>query len=84
MTRRGSGILRACFYTPRTANPASIKIVQLRKVATKGDFFNINKMNLADMLEAQRIPFQLMGEKPENVGLLAILRKLQRCLYVMN
>ena len=48
--------------------PDGIKIVPLSEVATKDDFFNIKKVSAADLLDAHRIPFQLMGGKPENVG----------------
>jgi capsid portal protein len=36
--------------------------VPLSEVATKDDFFNIKKVSAADLLDAHRIPFQLMGE----------------------
>lgn len=43
-------------------------MVPLSKVATKDDFFNIKKVSAAALLDAHRIPYQLMGGKPENVG----------------
>ncbi|MDR8269474.1 Presumed portal vertex protein, partial [Acinetobacter baumannii] len=60
-----------------------IKIVPLSEVATKDDFFNIKKVSAADLLDAHRIPFQLMGGKPENVGSLGDIEKVAK-VFVRN
>lgn len=39
----------------------------LSEVATKDDFFNIKKVSAADLLDAHRFPFELMGSKPKNI-----------------
>ena len=70
-------------YAPQ-GKADGIKIIPLSEVATKDDFFNIKKASAADLLDAHRIPFQLMGGKPENVGSLEILRKWQRSLSAMS
>jgi capsid portal protein len=51
--------------------------------ATKDDFFNIKKVSAADLLDAHRIPFQLMGGKPENVGSLGDIEKVAK-VFVRN
>ncbi|BBQ66849.1 hypothetical protein WP3W18C02_16680 [Klebsiella quasipneumoniae] len=55
----------------------------LSEVATKDDFFNIKKVSAADLLDAHRIPFQLMGGKPENVGSLGDIEKVAK-VFVRN
>ncbi|MCV5224379.1 hypothetical protein OFC57_36320, partial [Escherichia coli] len=60
-----------------------IKIIPLSEVATKDDFFNIKKASAADLLDAHRIPFQLMGGKPENVGSLGDIEKVAK-VFVRN
>jgi capsid portal protein len=57
--------------------------VPLSEVATKDDFFNIKKVSAADLLDAHRIPYQLMGGKPENVGLVDDVEKATR-VFVRN
>lgn len=70
------------FYTPN-GKADGIKIVPLSKVATKDDFFNIKKVSAADLLDAHRIPFQLMGGKPENVGSVGDVEKVAK-VFVRN
>ena len=48
--------------------PDGIKILPLSKVATKDDFFNINKASRDDLLSAHRVPPQMMGIIPDNSG----------------
>ena len=52
-------------------------------MATKDDFFNIKKASADDLLDAHRIPFQLMGGKPENVGSLVDIEKVAK-VFVRN
>lgn len=52
-------------------------------MATKDDFFNIKKVSAADLLDAHRIPYQLMGGKPENVGSVGDVEKVAR-VFVRN
>lgn len=51
-------------------------------MATKDDFL-ISKASAADLLDAHRIPFQLMGGKPENVGSLGDIEKVAK-VFVRN
>ncbi|BEB18822.1 hypothetical protein VEE42_00040 [Escherichia coli] len=69
-------------YAPQ-GKADGIKIIPLSEVATKDDFFNIKKASAADLLDAHRIPFQLMGGKPENVGSLGDIEKVAK-VFVRN
>ncbi|EOM7770567.1 phage portal protein, partial [Escherichia coli] len=69
-------------YAPQ-GKADGIKIIPLSEVATKDDFFNIKKSSAADLLDAHRIPFQLMGGKPENVGSLGDIEKVAK-VFVRN
>lgn len=40
--------------------------------------FNIKKVSAADLLDAHRIPFQLMERKPESAGSVRDLKKLTK------
>ncbi|CAI1941345.1 phage portal protein, PBSX family [Serratia quinivorans] len=62
-TKKTWRILNLFFYAPN-GKPDAIKIVPLSEVATKDDFFNIKKISAADLLDTQRIPYQLMDVKP--------------------
>ena len=55
----------------------------LSEVATKDDFFNIKKVSAAALLDAHRVPFQLMGGKPENIGSMGDIEKVAR-VFVRN
>lgn len=65
---KGLGNFKNLFFYAPHGKPDGIKIVPLSEVATKDDFFNIKKVSSGDMLDVHRIPFQLMGCKPDNVG----------------
>ncbi|MCD6864749.1 Presumed portal vertex protein, partial [Escherichia coli] len=69
-------------YAPQ-GKADGIKIIPLSEVATKDDFFNIKKASAADLLDAHRVPFQLMGGKPENVGSLGDIEKVAK-VFVRN
>ena len=51
--------------------------------ATKDDFFNIKKASATDLMNAHRVPFQLMSDKPENIGLLCDAEKMAN-VFVRN
>ena len=80
---KGLGNLKNLFFNAPHGKPDGIKIVPLSEVATKDDFFNIKKVSAADLLDAHRIPFQLMGGKPENVGSLGDIEKVAK-VFVRN
>lgn len=55
----------------------------LSAVPTKDDFFNIKKASAADLMDAHRVPFQLMGGKPENIGSFSDIEKVAK-VFVRN
>jgi PBSX family phage portal protein len=80
---KGNGNFKNLFFYAPHGKPDGIKIVPLSEVATKDDFFNIKKVSAADLLDAHRIPFQLMGGKPENVGSTGDVEKVAK-VFVRN
>lgn len=80
---KGLGNFKNLFFYAPNGKADGIKIVPLSEVATKDDFFNIKKISAADLLDAHRIPFQLMGGKPENVGSLGDIEKVAK-VFVRN
>lgn len=46
-------------------------------------FLIIKKVSAADLLDAHRIPFQLMGGKPDNVGSVGDVEKVAK-VFVRN
>lgn len=45
--------------------------------------FQHQKVSAADLLDAHRVPFQLMGGKPENIGSMGDVEKVAR-VFVRN
>ncbi|PTA86938.1 phage portal protein [Kluyvera sp. Nf5] len=80
---KGLGNFKNLFFYAPNGKADGIKIVPLSEVATKDDFFNIKKVSATDLLDAHRIPFQLMGGKPENVGSLGDIEKVAK-VFVRN
>lgn len=80
---KGLGNFKNLFFYSPNGKPDGIKIVPLSEVATKDDFFNIKKASAADLMDAHRVPFQLMGGKPENIGSLGDVEKVAK-VFVRN
>jgi PBSX family phage portal protein len=80
---KGLGNFKNLFFYAPNGKPDGIKIVPLSEVATKDDFFNIKKVSAADLLDAHRVPFQLMGGKPENIGSMGDVEKVAK-VFVRN
>lgn len=80
---KGLGNFKNLFFYAPGGKPDGIKIVPLSEVATKDDFFNIKKASAADLMDAHRVPFQLMGGKPENISSLGDVEKVAR-VFVRN
>ncbi|AUU82719.1 phage portal protein [Leclercia sp. LSNIH1] len=80
---KGLGNFKNLFFYAPNGKPDGIKIVPLSEVATKDDFFNIKKVSAADLLDAHRIPFQLMGGKPENIASVGDVEKVAK-VFVRN
>ncbi|QJT83433.1 phage portal protein [Kosakonia sp. MUSA4] len=80
---KGLGNFKNLFFYAPNGKADGIKIVPLSEVATKDDFFNIKKVSANDLLDAHRIPFQLMGGKPENAGSIGDVEKVAK-VFVRN
>lgn len=80
---KGLGNFKNLFFYAPGGKSDGIKIVPLSEVATKDDFFNIKKASAADLMDAHRVPFQLMGGKPENIGSLGDVEKVAK-VFVRN
>lgn len=80
---KGLGNFKNLYFYAPNGKPDGIKIVPLSEVATKDDFFNIKKVSAADLLDAHRVPFQLMGGKPENIGSMGDVEKVAK-VFVYN
>lgn len=80
---KGLGNFKNLFFYAPNGKADGIKIVPLSEVATKDDFFNIKKVSAGDLLDAHRIPFQLMGGKPENAGSIGDVEKVAK-VFVRN
>lgn len=80
---KGLGNFKNLFLCAPNGKLNGIKIVPLSEVAVKDDFFNIKKASAADLLNAHRIPCQLMGGKPENVGRVGDMEKAAK-VFVRN
>lgn len=80
---KGLGNFKNLFFYAPNGKADGIKIVPLSEVATKDDFFNIKKVSATDLLDAHRIPFQLMGGKPENAGSIGDVEKVAK-VFVRN
>lgn len=75
---KGLGNIKNLFFYAPGGKPDGIKIVPLSEVATKDAFFNIKKASAADLMDAHRVPFQLMGDKPENIGSMGDVEKVAK------
>lgn len=59
-----------------------IQIISLSEVAAKDKFLNIKNVNRDDMMVAHRVPPQMMGDMPSNVGGFGMLRR--RIWYLLG
>ncbi len=50
----------------------------------KDEFLNIKNVSRDDMMAAHRVPPQMMGIMPSNVGVLVMWKKQAKCLLEMN
>ena len=80
---KGLGNFKNLFFYAPNGKADGIKIVPLSEVATKDDFFNIKKVSAGDLLDAHRVPFQLMGAKPETAGSIGDVEKVAK-VFVRN
>ncbi|WP_240919210.1 phage portal protein [Acidovorax sp. HDW3] len=65
---KGSGNFRNLFYYAPNGKKDGIQLIPISEVAAKDDFMNIKNVSRDDVLAAHRVPPQLMGMLPNNVG----------------
>ncbi|WP_372771778.1 phage portal protein [Pantoea sp. WEP] len=80
---KGPGNFRKLFmYSPNGKKDGS-QIIPLSEVAAKYEFLNIKNVSRDDMLAAHRVPPQMMGIMPNNVGGFRDVEKASR-VFVRN
>lgn len=65
---KGAGNFRNLFYYAPGGKKEGIQLIPISEVAAKDDFLNIKATTRDDVLAAHRVPPQLMGMLPNNVG----------------
>lgn len=65
---KGAGNFRNLFYYAPGGKKEGIQLIPISEVAAKDDFLNIKNSSRDDVLAAHRVPPQLMGMLPNNVG----------------
>lgn len=65
---KGQGNFRNVFYYAPNGKKEGIQLIPISEVAAKDDFMNIKNASRDDVLAAHRVPPQLMGMLPNNVG----------------
>lgn len=65
---KGPGNFRNLFMYSPNGKKDGIQIIPLSEVAAKDEFLNIKNVSRDDMMAAHRVPPQMMGIMPSNVG----------------
>lgn len=65
---KGAGNFRNLFMYSPNGKKDRIQIIPLSGVAAKDEFLNIKNVSRDDMMAAHRVPPQMMGIMPNNVG----------------
>ncbi len=65
---KGMGNFRNLFYYAPNGKKDGIQLIPISEVAAKDDFLNIKNSSRDDVLAVHRVPPQLMGMLPNNVG----------------
>ncbi|MCX9038808.1 phage portal protein [Citrobacter portucalensis] len=80
---KGPGNFRNLFMYSPSGKKDGIQVIPLSEVAAKDEFLNIKNVSRDDMLAAHRVPPQLMGIIPNNVGGFGDAEKAAR-VFVRN
>ena len=65
---KGTGNFRNLFYYAPNGKDKGIQLIPISEVAAKDEFLSIKNASRDDVLAAHRVPPQLMGMLPNNVG----------------
>ncbi|UVC28831.1 phage portal protein [Pantoea sp. SOD02] len=80
---KGPGNFRNLFMYSPNGKKDGIQIIPLSEVAAKDEFLNIKNVSRDDMMAAHRVPPQMMGIMPNNVGGFGDVEKASR-VFVLN
>jgi len=80
---KGPGNFRNLFMYSPNGKKDGIQIIPLSEVAAKDEFLNIKNVSRDDMLAVHRVPPQLMGIMPNNVGGFGDIEKASK-VFVRN
>ncbi|ELY5774806.1 MULTISPECIES: phage portal protein [Enterobacterales] len=80
---KGPGNFRNLFMYSPSGKKDGIQIIPLSEVAAKDEFLNIKNVSRDDMMAAHRVPPQMMGIIPSNVGGFGDVEKASR-VFVRN
>ena len=80
---KGPGNFRNLFMYSPNGKKDGIQIIPLSEVAAKDEFLNIKNVSRDDMMAAHRVPPQMMGIMPSNVGGFGDVEKASK-VFVRN
>lgn len=80
---KGPGNFRNLFMYSPNGKKDGIQIIPLSEVAAKDEFLNIKNVSRDDMMAAHRVPPQMMGIMPSNVGGFGDVEKASK-VFVKN
>lgn len=80
---KGPGNFRNLFMYSPSGKKDGIQIIPLSEVAAKDEFLNIKNVSRDDMMAAHRVPPQMMGIMPNNVGGFGDVEKASK-VFVRN
>lgn len=80
---KGPGNFRNLFMYSPNGKKDGLQIIPLSEVAAKDEFLNIKNVSRDDMMAAHRVPPQMMGIMPSNVGGFGDVEKASR-VFVRN
>lgn len=80
---KGPGNFRNLFMYSPNGKKDGLQIIPLSEVAAKDEFLNIKNVSRDDMMAAHRVPPQMMGIMPSNVGGFGDVEKASK-VFVRN
>ena len=80
---KGPGNFRNLFMYSPNGKKDGLQIIPLSEVAAKDEFLNIKNVSRDDMMAAHRVPPQMMGIMPSNVGGFGDVEKASK-VFVIN
>lgn len=79
---KGVGNFRNLFMYAPNGKEKGLQVIPLSEVAAKDEFFNIKNVTRDDILAAHRVPPQLMGVMPGNVGGFGAVEPAAKIFYM--